>query len=175
MAPKCQSSYRLILAKVFIDGAEFDISPPCPTRTGSTGISLKKYAFIDTPREETVKLPNYALDTPPEETVNLPNYALIDEVVITGFYRPPPPYNDDNEFSQNISLPAYDPKDPNRIKRRKLREFTEEYYLPNYMEIEWLDYLGPGCIIIIINNNNLILILRAFHEMIKRALHDLYL
>ena len=25
------------------------------------------------------------------------------------------------------------------------------------------------------NNNNLILILRAFHEMIKRALHDFYL
>ena len=40
--------------------------------------------------------------------------------------------------------PPYDPKDPNRIKRRKLSEFTEEYYLPNYMEIEWLDYLGPG-------------------------------
>ena len=119
-----------------------------------TGITLKKYPFIDTPREETVKLPNYAfIDTPPEETVNLPNYALIDEVVITGFYGPPPPYDDDNEFSQNISLPAYsmglpppyDPKDPNRIKRRKSREFTEEYYLPNYMEIEWLHYLGPGC------------------------------
>ena len=30
-------------------------------------------------------------------------------------------------------------------------------------------------IIIIINNDNLILILRAFHEMIKRALHDFYL
>ena len=25
------------------------------------------------------------------------------------------------------------------------------------------------------NNNNLTLILRAFHEMIKRALHDFYL
>ena len=25
------------------------------------------------------------------------------------------------------------------------------------------------------NNNNLVLILRAFHEMIKRALHDFYL
>ena len=25
------------------------------------------------------------------------------------------------------------------------------------------------------NNNNLILIMRAFHEMIKRALHDFYL
>ena len=30
-------------------------------------------------------------------------------------------------------------------------------------------------IIIINNNNNLILILRAFHEMIKRVLHDFYL
>ena len=30
-------------------------------------------------------------------------------------------------------------------------------------------------IIIIIIINNLILILRAFHEMIKRALHDFYL
>ena len=34
---------------------------------------------------------------------------------------------------------------------------------------------SSGLLIIIINNNNLILILRAFHEMIKRALHDFYL
>ena len=139
-------------AKVFIDGAEFDIRPTRRVRLESvqTGTTLKKYGFIDTPREETLNLPNYAfIDTPREETVNLPNHALIDEVVITGFYGPPPPHDDDNEFSKNISPPAYsmglpppyDPKDPNRIKRRKLRE----YYLPNYMEIEGLDYLGPGC------------------------------
>ena len=78
---------------------------------------------------------------------------FIDEPVQTGFYGPPPPYDAENQFSQNTSPPkysmgehpAYDPKDPNRIKRRKLREFREEYYLPKYMEIEWLDYLGPDC------------------------------
>ena len=94
-------------AKVFIDGAEFDIRP---TRRVQSGSQL--------------------------------------------FYGPPPPYVNENEFSQNISPPAYsmglpppyDPKDPNRIKRRKLGEFTEEYYLTNYMEIEWLHYLGPGCV-----------------------------
>lgn len=150
--------------------------PPCPTKTGSNQIFHKKlrfyrnptwrnnnlpnYAFIDTPREETVNLPNYAfidpvqtrfymkkyafIDTPREEIITLPNYAFIDRLQ-TGFYGPPPLYDYQNEFSQNISPPAYSmrlpppyhPKDPNRIKRRKLREFTEEYYLPSYSDIMW--------------------------------------
>ena len=41
--------------------------------------------------------------------------------------------------------PPYHPKDPNRIKRRKLREFTEEYYLPSHSDIEEVDYFGPEC------------------------------
>lgn len=98
---------------------------------------MKKYAFIDTPREEII---------------NLPNYAFIDRLQ-TGFYGPPPLYDYQNEFSQNISPPAYSmglpppyhPKDPNRIKRRKLREFTEEYYLPSHSDIEEVDYFGPEC------------------------------
>ena len=117
-------------AKVFIDGAKFDIRPtrhvhPDPVQTG---ITLKNYAFIDTPCEELV---------------NLPNYGFIDEPVQTSFYGPPPPYDDNNEFSQNTSPPkylmgeppAYDPKDPNRIKHNKLRNFRPEYYLPTYSEI----------------------------------------
>ena len=39
----------------------------------------------------------------------------------------------------------------------------------------WDDFEISQVVFIIIINNNLILILRAFHEMIKRALHDFYL
>ena len=54
-------------AKVFIDGAEFDIRPTHRVRPEpvQTGFYMKKYAFIDTPWEETINLPNYAfIDEP---------------------------------------------------------------------------------------------------------------
>lgn len=107
-------------AKVFIDGAKFDIRPTRRVRPKpvQTRFSIKKlriyrnptwrnnnlpnYAFIDTPREETVNLPNYAfidpvqtrfymkkyafIDTPREEIITLPNYAFIDRLQ-TGFLR----------------------------------------------------------------------------------------
>ena len=87
---------RNSMANVFIDGAEFDIRPTRRVRPEpvQTGITLKNYAFIDIPREESVNLPKYTfidpvqtgitlknyafIDTPREETVKLPNYAFID-------------------------------------------------------------------------------------------------
>ena len=55
------------------------------------------------------------------------------------------------------------------------RIFREHMYTcggPSYLDMrapEWHSGENNN------NNNNLILILRAFHEMIKRALHDFYL
>ena len=117
---------------------------------------MKKCAFIDTPREETVIFDEYAfIDTPRDEIVIFDEYAFIYEPVQTGFINteniPPPPY-DSEIITENCPPPVYisyegieDPPKYQRngwkIKKRKLLNFRTQHYLPSYDEIYQLsDY-----------------------------------
>ena len=102
---------------------------------------MKKYAIIDTPREETV---------------SLVKYAFIDELVQSGFMCieniPPPPY-DDEINKENVVLPEYqipycdppeyDKNDPNKIRPKKLKKFRAEY-LPSYNDANDIFDIGDN-------------------------------
>ena len=124
------------MEKIIIDGAEFIITGQ---KLVQTGFYMKKYAFIDEPRDETVIFSEY---------------AFIDEPVQTGFINteniPPPPY-DGEIITENYPPPAYishegieDPPKYQRngwkIRRCKLLKFRTQHCLPSYDEIYYLSH-----------------------------------
>ena len=126
-------------AKIIIDGAEFEIGP----KYRPPKFYMKKYAFVDTPREETV---------------NLAKCEFIDEPVQTGFMCieniPPPPYdveiNEENVILPEYQIPycdppEYDKNDPNEIRRKKLKKYMAEY-LPSYNEANGIFDIGDNLI-----------------------------
>lgn len=119
---------------------------------------MKKCAFIDTPREETVNLAKYAfIDEPRDETVLFSEYAFLDDPVQTGFINteniPPPPPYDGKIITENYPPPVYisyegieDPPKYQRngwkIRKCKLLNSRTQHYLPSYDEIYQLSDYG---------------------------------
>lgn len=132
--------------KVIIDDAEFTVKPKVSNRP--SGFWMKKYAFVDEPREETVKLPHYAfvdeepkLSTPYLSIDETP-YLFIDEPRIISVLQPPynekkPLYDEDElppPYTRPLSnLPSYTPR--MKMKGKTLKRFRKRFFLPNYLDV----------------------------------------